>query len=66
LNGAETLSIALLKVMLCPKRDAPKNRTHVRRLKNRGKPHGEAVLIFWLGELQFNMAGSDLIDRYQV
>ena len=52
--------------MLCPKRDAPKNRTHVRRLKNRGKPHGEAVLIFWLGELQFNMAGSDLIDRYQV
>ncbi|MFP4123776.1 MAG: hypothetical protein ACLFWI_22820, partial [Coleofasciculus sp.] len=28
--------------------------THVRRLKNRGKPHGEAVLIFWLGELQVN------------
>ncbi|EDX74364.1 hypothetical protein MC7420_3888 [Coleofasciculus chthonoplastes PCC 7420] len=30
-----------------------KNCTHVRRLKNRAKPHGEAVLIFWLGELQF-------------
>ncbi|MEQ9667941.1 hypothetical protein, partial [Coleofasciculus sp. G2-EDA-02] len=26
--------------------------THVGRLKNRAKPHGEAVLIFWLGELQ--------------
>jgi hypothetical protein len=26
---------------------------HVRRLKNRAKPPGEAVLIFWLGELQF-------------
>jgi len=23
LNGAETLAIALLEVMLCPKRDAP-------------------------------------------
>jgi len=28
--------------------------THVKRLKNRGKPHGEAVLIFCLGELQLN------------
>ncbi|MEQ9670659.1 MAG: hypothetical protein RLO19_20195, partial [Coleofasciculus sp. G2-EDA-02] len=26
--------------------------THVGRLKNRGKPHSEAVLIFLLGELQ--------------
>jgi len=26
--------------------------THVERLKNRGKPHSEAVFIFWLGELQ--------------
>ncbi|EDX77031.1 hypothetical protein MC7420_2034 [Coleofasciculus chthonoplastes PCC 7420] len=24
LNGAETLTIALFEVMLCPKRDAPK------------------------------------------
>jgi|GEM_PF-2962671 len=32
------------------------DRTHVERLKNRGKPHGEAVLIFWLGEPQFQVS----------
>jgi hypothetical protein len=31
------------------------NCTHVERLKNRGKPYGEAVLIFWLGELQIKV-----------